>query len=78
MWQLLTWEMTKEILCAHKKPLSPHPHCKKRARLIPGPHSVTFPPSPLVTFQPRNGANDKEKHKNLQQHKYMLRIARND
>lgn len=49
--------MAEEILNAYKKVLCLHPHPEKWARLIPAPHSVSFPPSLLVTFAPRNGSN---------------------
>lgn len=59
---------------------SPTP--KKRARLIPAPHSVSFPPSLLVTFVPRIGSNWQRRDQksaaaqiHSQNSKKLLRVA---
>lgn len=55
---------------------------KKRARLIPAPHSVSFPPSLLVSFVPRIGSNWQRRDQksaaaqiHSQNSKKLLRVA---
>lgn len=60
--------MAEEILNAESS--ISLPPFQKMSKTHPCAHSVSFPPSLLVTFIPMNGSTDKEGHRNLQQDKY--------